>query len=176
MKKYLKSVSAAIEKTSLSELEQAVEILSTVRDNEGKVFLVGNGGSAATASHFANDLLKMGKMRAFSIPDMAPAYLAFMNDEGVDAMFREVLRTLGDPLDALVVISCSGNSQNVIEAAKLAIDMNIYVIAITGPDTDSEITFLSPDVLIRAEVDEIKAIEDVHMAVCHAIAGALCAL
>ena len=115
----------------------------------------------------------MRKIRAYSIPDMVPAYLAYMNDEGIDAMFREILRTLADPFDCLVAISCSGNSLNVIEAVRLAQEMSMSVIAITGPDRDSELTLCEPDAIIRAEVDEIKAMEDVHLAVCHAIAGEL---
>lgn len=151
---------------------RTIEILKIVRAAQGTVWLAGNGGSAATASHFANDLTKMGKVKALSVADFTPTTLAYGNDNGWDKMFSDTLEAHMGPKDAVIGISCSGNSRNIITF--LAMAKNRYKIGLTGPGQNAMTEMKpAPDVIIRAMADEITVQEDIHSIVCHAIARSL---
>jgi len=155
------------------EFDRAVSMLEAARDKNASVWLFGNGGSAATASHFANDLTKMCKMKAFALTGMIPTMLAYGNDDGWDHMFSHMLDVYQDRNDVLVAISCSGNSENVVQAVRSIVN----VIILTGNEfVDNKLVHTEPSgkhVIIPAMSDDITIQEDVHMAVCHAVAKAL---
>jgi D-sedoheptulose 7-phosphate isomerase len=151
-------------------VERTVEILKTVRAAGGTVWLAGNGGSAATASHFANDLTKMAKVKALAISDFTATTLAYGNDDGWEQMFANALQVHIGLKDAVLGISCSGNSKNIISFLSAA--RTRFKIGFTGPD-QSLMSKMGVDVLVRAMANEITVQEDVHSIVCHAIAGAL---
>lgn len=155
----------------LTAIEKAVQILRSARDRDASVWLVGNGGSAATASHFANDLVKVCRIRAISIPDQTPTVTAFGNDDGSENMFWGPVGALARGNDVLVAISCSGNSANVVEVARHIPDNHLIIL--TGPSHNSRLVRVSAGAIIHAEDDDIKVQEDVHLAVCHAIVGEL---
>lgn len=158
-----------------SEIQRAVDILKLVRDNlRGTVYLFGNGGSHATASHFANDLTKMCRLRAVCIGDMAPSMLAYGNDSGWGSMFAGPLARFVNPaVDVVIGLSCSGNSENVINALIYARSREILTIGMTGGGS-GEIAGLKLDALIRTPgTHDIRTQEDLHSIVCHAIARAL---
>ena len=138
------------------------------------VWVVGNGGSAATASHFANDLVKACGVRAIALSDQTPTVLAYGNDEGWEGMFSGALNVLAGRQggkDVLVAISTSGRSPNVVRAAE-GFGPG-YLIVLTGPERDSNVLGASEGVVIRARHKNIRVQEDVHMAVCHAIVSML---
>lgn len=153
-----------------SMIERTIEIMKLVKAAGGTVWLAGNGGSAATASHFANDLTKMAKVKAICVSDMTPTTLAFGNDDGWNEMFAHFLEVHIGTKDAVVGISCSGNSQNIISF--LAMAKTRFKIGMTGPGT-SRMTLMNTDVLLRAMADDITVQEDVHSAICHAVARSL---
>lgn len=158
-----------------SEIQKAVDILKLVRDNyHGTAYLLGNGGSHATASHFANDLTKMCRLRAVCIGDMAPSMLAYGNDNGWGGMFAGPLVRFVNPAgDVVIGISCSGNSENVINGLSYARSREILTIGMTG-GKDGEIAGLNLDALIHTPgTHDIRTQEDLHSIVCHAIARAL---
>jgi D-sedoheptulose 7-phosphate isomerase len=167
-------VETALRGVPITFVEEAVNILRQARVNERAVYIMGNGGSAATANHFANDLVKMCGMRAFSILDMTSLITAYGNDEGWENMFRETLTRLMRPQDVLISISCSGNSANVVEAARMVRDRNIVgnSIALIGADRKCELAQLA-DVVIDVPFKDIRVQEDCHMMICHAIVGML---
>lgn len=123
-------------------LIRIVTLLRMTRSQGDTVFIVGNGGSAATASHFCEDLitgpitnkLNATRLRAISLTDNVPAITAWGNDEGYNKIFVEQLKTLAKPQDVLICISVSGNSPNVVEAAKCAASTQMAVVALTGGD------------------------------------------
>jgi len=163
-------LSAALISVDRDEIKHAIEILRAARDGRHNVWIVGNGGSAATASHFANDLSKMCGIKAFSVPDMTSTTLAFGNDNGWDRMFQHTIDVYLEPDDVVVGISCSGNSHNVILAAKSIQNL----IVLTGYNFDENILARMPaKAKIAAMSDDITIQEDIHLAVCHAIAKAL---
>jgi D-sedoheptulose 7-phosphate isomerase len=149
----------------------AAEILKTAKENGGTVFVCGNGGSAATASHFANDLIKMANLKTICLNDMMPTVLAFMNDHGVETMFERPFTKLVNRGDVFIAISCSGNSINVLKTMESALLFSCSTILLTGDDGGDIKKYA--DVTIKAPYPDIRVQEDVHLAVCHALAGVL---
>lgn len=174
IQKHLSQVSEAMTLLDEDEVMAAINVLSIVRKHGGTVYLFGNGGSHATASHFANDLMKMGRVRAVCIGDMASAMLAYGNDNGWERMFVDPLVELVKPMDCALGISCSGSSRNVLEALEYAAqDGAILTIGMTGQSLDSEINRIGMNALVHANYPDIRVQEDVHLMTCHAIARAL---
>jgi D-sedoheptulose 7-phosphate isomerase len=158
-----------------------VEVLDAARERGSTIFLIGNGGSAATASHMANDigldvLKKSGDARAFrvlSLTDSVPMLTAIANDEGYENVFLRQLRILYRPGDVLVAISASGNSPNVVAAAEWVRKEGGAVLGLTGFD-GGRLRGLC-DVAIHVETPKgaYGPVEDVHMIMDHLVAGYL---
>lgn len=163
-------LSAALLSVDRDELGKAIQVLREVRESRASVWIVGNGGSAATASHFANDLSKMCGIKAISIPDMVPTVTAYGNDNGWDRMFQHSMDVFLEPDDAVVAISCSGKSLNVIMAAKSI--KNLIILTGNGYN-ENILTRLPARAILPAMSDDITIQEDIHLAMCHAIVKAL---
>lgn len=173
---YSKDVITALQTISWESVRRMTDVLQRARNQNSTVYLCGNGGSAATCSHFANDLLKIGKLRAISLPDLVPAMTAYGNDEGWDDMFSYLLKGFLLPQDVVVCISCSGFSTNVIKALEMAKTINmplIRTIVLTGNTWESPLVKLEPDVVVHVPFSDIRVQEDCHLVVCHAVAGGL---
>lgn len=145
--------------------------LDEARRNGNRAWIVGNGGAAATAAHFANDLTKMAKLPTVALTDQVATLLAYGNDNGWENMFSDPLRVMGSTGDVLVAITCSGRSGNVIKAAIVAGEMDCKVIVLSG--NREENFFADYPLAIFIEADDITVQEDCHLAICHAIACAL---
>lgn len=173
---YRIDVETALRGVPVFAVNEAVNVLREVRERNSAAYIVGNGGSAATASHFANDLVKMCSLRAFSIPDMVPLVTAYGNDNNDEwrTMFRAPFAKLMLPQDVLIAISCSGNSINVCEAAAQIARSTTQknIIALVGADRMCQLAILA-DVVIDVPFRDIRVQEDCHMVICHAIVGAL---
>jgi len=142
-----------------------------------QIFLIGNGGSAATASHFANDLLKStvaeGKPRikVIALTDNIPIMMAYANDCGYETIFAEQLDALAAPGDVLVAFSGSGRSPNVIRGLDLARQRGLTTIGVTGRD-GGEMQGRC-DICLIAPCQPMEQIEDVHIVLCHLIYSAI---
>lgn len=142
-----------------------------------QVFVMGNGGSASTASHFVCDLLKnTGKgepgIKAIGLADNMALVTAYSNDEGYENAFMGQMTTHANLGDILIVISTSGNSPNVLEVVKSDWIMdNIWTVALTGFD-GGQLGKLA-DLHINVPSDDIEKVEDCHLAICHAVTRAL---
>ena len=124
--KYLTGLEAAIHKLSRQDVSAVVEALLVAWRADRQIFVIGNGGSAATASHMMNDINKLtispGKrrFRGIALTDNMPLITAWGNDAAFADVFAEPLRNLMRKGDVLVVISASGNSPNLLEAVRVA--------------------------------------------------------
>lgn len=172
IQEHFKFVADTLGMIDLDQVNHAVGILRDVKQKKGMVWVVGNGGSASTAEHFANDLLKMAGVRAIALPAMTSTVTAYGNDDGWENMYKNPLLELGIEDDVLVAISCSGNSSNVYELAHWWFD---DLIVLTGSEKiKNKLANISQDIpVIHVENQDITVQEDVHLAVCHAIAKAL---
>jgi len=160
--------------------EKFVEInaaLQEARKTGKQVFVIGNGGSAAAASHMVCDFSKntreagKNRMRAICLNDNVPSVMAYANDEGYDVIFSEQLMALGRAGDILIAISGSGNSANILKAIETARKMQIKVIGLTGfkGGKMKEMT----DICLVVPCDSMEMIEDVHLIINHILAGLL---
>src|SRR6184192_688944 len=123
---------------SLSDLQAVLSILEEAYHNGHRIFVMGNGGSAATASHFALDLAKntimpgAPRLKAISLTDHVPLITAWSNDTHYEHIFAEQLANMIEPGDVVIGISASGNSPNVINAMKLTKQHRGFTIALLG--------------------------------------------
>lgn len=153
-------------------ITKAGDLIVESFNNNGKLISCGNGGSMCDAMHFAEEL--SGRFRgdrpslpAISISD--PSYMScVINDYGADAVFSRFVQGMGFAGDVLIAISTSGNSTNVINAAKVAKDQGLKVIALTGK-TGGELARLA-DVEIRAPHSEYAdRVQEIHIKVIHSL-------
>ena len=138
IRNYLKHLKVALDGFDLETVKYCREMIANARDRGSQIFVCGNGGSAATASHLANDLGKgasLGQRKRFRIialTDNIPWMTALANDVSYESIFSEQLENLGRPEDLLIAISGSGNSRNVLNAVELADRIGIRTLAWTG--------------------------------------------
>ena len=155
-------------------IEEIASLLAATRDRGGTIYLIGNGGSASTAGHMAGDLTKtVGRsdkrgFKAVSLTDNIPTMLAWANDLSYDAIFEEQLKSFMTENDALIAISGSGNSKNIIRAVNFANSIGACTIGLTGMDGGelakiAKISFIVPDT-------SMYRIEDLHLMLAHVIA------
>ena len=169
LKKHFSEVSEAMTLLDEQEVEKIVTILKMVKRAHGTVYVFGNGGSHATASHFVNDLTKMLKIRAVCLGDATSSMLAYGNDDGWQNMYAGPLKTLLRPHDVLFGISCSGNSPNVIKALELGLNRDAYTVGLTGLSRDSDINRVARSALVHVHANDIRVQEDLHLMICHAV-------
>ncbi|MDO8472117.1 MAG: SIS domain-containing protein [bacterium] len=124
-------------KTLAPDLNTAKHVLQTAGENGQTIYLVGNGGSAAMASHLAVDLTKSAKLRAMTFNDSS-LFTCLANDRGHENWMAEAIRHYGRPNDVLIAISSSGNSANVRNACVAAKELNFaHVITFSGFKADN---------------------------------------
>ncbi len=159
---HLYAVSDTITKIDWNSIKQMAELIA----NAGMTYVIGNGGSAATASHFAADLAKAAGIRIMALDNLA-ALTAWTNDMGPFENFSGPLSRLhqGDN-EALIAISTSGMSANVVRAAR---DFRGAVIALTGSQGGLLADSQGVAVHIAVPADVIEVVEDCHSAICHAV-------
>src|SRR6185436_5125589 len=122
---YLRHVVDVLQRVRPQDIVALMQTLVAARDRGARIFFIGNGGSAATASHFANDVGIGNRswtkpFKAVSLTDNVPVLTAIANDYGYDEIFRLQLKTQMSAGDVVVAISASGNSPNVLKAVEWA--------------------------------------------------------
>jgi D-sedoheptulose 7-phosphate isomerase len=169
--RYLDVLRESLAALESEPLDEATEMLEAARRDARTVFVFGNGGSAATASHLACDLAKNTRshgqqgLRIVCLASDPATITAYANDEGYEASFAEPLRTLAQPGDVAIAISASGASPNVIRALEAAGEIGVRTLGLTGPDGGALATMV--DVCLRAASPQIEHIEDIHLVVTH---------
>lgn len=175
---YLGHLTSVLERIDVTQIAQFIETLLAARDRAATVFFMGNGGSAATASHFANDLA-IGTndydmpFRALSLADNVPVMTALGNDVGYDDIFVRQVRVLGRRGDVLVGISASGNSPNLIKAFEYARSASIKTVALTAFDGGRMKAMADEGIHVPTELGEYGPAEDAHMVLDHLVGAYL---
>lgn len=175
---YLKYLQSVLQRIDTEEIGRFIKTLLDARGRGATVFFIGNGGSAATASHFANDL-SIGTndyarpFRAISLTDNVAIITAIGNDFGYEDIFVRQLRILGSKGDVLVGISASGNSPNVVKAFDYARSAGIKVVAITAFDGGKMKSLAEEGIHVPTEPKEYGPAEDAHMILDHLIGAYL---
>jgi D-sedoheptulose 7-phosphate isomerase len=138
-----------------------VEILKIIKSNQNKVMVLGNGASAAVSSHIANDLTKATKIKALTFHD--PALITcFGNDFGYENWMKEALNHFYEKDDLVILISSSGNSKNIVNAARFCKRNKLKLVSLTGPNPSKEV-ISSSYINFRVNSDIYNIIECIHM-------------
>lgn len=160
-----------LKKLDVEQINAALNLLDETRQKKGRIYICGNGGSAATASHFQNDFNK-GVSEYIDVPfrfhclnDNVATLMAIANDIGYEEVFRFQLRNNLEENDVLVAISGSGNSHNVIRAVEYAKEHGCKIIGLTG-FSGGKLKDLS-DISLHAPVNSMQVTEDIHMIFDH---------
>ena len=138
-KKYLDKFAKILIDYSDEDFLKIVKILREIKKNKKKVILVGNGGSAAMASHVSVDLTKISKIRAINFNE-ADLLTCLSNDYGYENWVQKALSFYADKGDMLICISSSGQSKNIINGAKFAKKIGCKVVTLTGFDKRNKVT------------------------------------
>jgi D-sedoheptulose 7-phosphate isomerase len=158
--------------------EEVGQALLSAYQNEKQVFIMGNGGSGSTASHFVCDINKGScfeqdkKFKVICLNDNVPTILAYANDLSYDKIFEEPLKNFLQTDDVVIGISGSGNSQNVINAITYAKAKGAKTIGLSGFDGGKLAKIV--DIPFVATINDMQKVEDVHMIVVHMLMQYLC--
>lgn len=170
---YLDKLAVALSRVSRDEVAKIVERLDEAEKDKGTIYIIGNGGSAATASHMANDLsagLRLREIRNFqvvSLADNSSTCTAIANDVGFENIFYVQLKPVLKPQDVLIAISCSGNSPNIMKAVNYAKAEKVTVIGLTGFDGGELKESSDINYHVATERGEYGIVEDAHMILDH---------
>lgn len=176
---YVRYLRALLETIDLMEIQRVVETLRSARARGASVYVIGNGGSASTASHMATDLGKLPErdgtkpLRVMSMTDNASWITALANDEGFEQAFAGQLKKIVVFGDIVVAISASGDSPNVLRAVELARDRGATTIGLVGFDGGALKSLVDILVHIRSVPGRYGPVEDAHLALNHIITECL---
>jgi len=177
---YIDEVKSALDSLDTDSIEQAVGMIVTAFEKGSRVFILGNGGSASTATHMACDLgkgtlsrfydNKEKRLRVISLTDNIALLTAYSNDLSFDHAYVQQLRNLVEKDDLVIVLSGSGNSKNLIKAIKYAKDCGAKTIGILGFKTGGKLAGMT-DCKIIVQSSHYGPVEDVHLILNHLLAS-----
>lgn len=154
-------------KTSMLEeaMERAIQMILKQASGGRKIIIIGNGGSAAIASHIATDFWKNAGVRALSFND-GSLLTCIGNDYGYPEVFAKPIEAFADPGDILIAISSSGKSENILRGVSTATQKGLKVITLSGFDTDNPLRKLG-DINFYVPVAHYGYVEIIHLCLCH---------
>ena len=174
---YIALLQRTIDQLPKEKIAEVINLLHSARFSGRQVFIMGNGGSASTASHFVCDLSKntrregWPRYKVIGLSDNMAVFSAYANDEGYENVFCEQLANLLLPYDIVIAISASGNSRNVVNAIEFAKSQNAFTIGFTGFDGGILGKIVDIDLHINSNI--IEHVEDLHLALEHMIIKSL---
>lgn len=160
-----------LKRLDYKKISDALNVLTDALKNERVIYIFGNGGSAATASHYQNDFNKgiseytEKKFRFYCLSDNVATITAIANDISYDEIYRQQLKGRLSKNDIVIAISGSGNSKNVINAVDYAKSVGTYVIGLTG--YNGGILGKLADLHLHADINSMQITEDIHMILDH---------
>lgn len=173
-KEYSAYLATVLAKLDYNEIGKMIETILDARERGAHIFFIGNGGSAATASHFANDISIGTRVteipfKAMSLTDNVAIITAIGNDDGYEYIFTKQLQNFANDGDVLVAISASGNSPNIIHSVNYAKQKGLKVIGLSGFDGGKLRELSDIKIHVQTAKGEYGPVEDVHMFIDHLI-------
>lgn len=174
---YISDLQNTLNQLPASQIEAAIQMLTEARMERRQVFIMGNGGSASTATHFVCDLAKntrkpdLPNFRVIGLTDNMAIFSALANDEGYENVFAQQLASFVEPDDIVIGISASGNSANVLNAIELGNRMGAFTIGLTGFDGGRLRSMVALDIHVPSNC--IEHVEDIHLMLEHLICKAI---
>ncbi len=180
IRKYMQDLKNIQDNLDMNEINNVVNILLSAYKHNKTIFILGNGGSASTASHFVCDLAKgtldgdyynsfKKRLKVISLSDNIAIITAYGNDLNFNSIFVQQLRNLMNEGDVVLSITGSGNSQNVVEAVEYANEKKATTISFLGFDGGKVSEITSHKILVKS--NHYGKIEDIHMTLCHLISN-----
>jgi D-sedoheptulose 7-phosphate isomerase len=175
---YFQSLSS-ISKVDNKKIALVTELILGCIKNSHSIWIFGNGGSASTAEHFETDLSfirhnsKSLKIKASALTSNSALITAIANDIGFENIFSHQLQRKATEGDLCVVISASGNSLNLIRAVDVAKQIGLKSIGLLGFDGGKLASQVDFPIVVETEIGKYGPVEDVHLAICHAISQEL---
>jgi D-sedoheptulose 7-phosphate isomerase len=175
--RFLAELSGALSGIRVDALERAAQVLLHARKAGRRVYVMGNGGSAATATHLVCDLMKgaqvagLQPLRAFALSDNSSLVTAWANDVAYDQIFAQQLAALLDPADVVVAITASGQSPNVLAGLTAAAEKRARTIGLVGFDGGEASRLV--DVLIHVPSSNYGVVEACHLAIGQALVAVM---
>lgn len=170
---YLDKLQQSLKLLPQDKINEAIALLHEARLAERTVFIMGNGGSASTASHFVCDLAKNTRVpgqpdfRVLGLTDNMASFSAYANDEGYEQVFARQLSTFVQPGDIVIGISTSGQSANVLTAIQVALEAGASTISFTGFDGGQLARMTDLNLHVSSHI--IEHVEDLHLVLEHLI-------
>lgn len=174
-KNYIENLKRLLDNIDETVVEDIVNEIEKLLINRGRLYILGNGGSSATASHMVNDLGTGLRRRdiinldVVSLGDNSPVVTAIANDIGYENIFYMQMKGLINPKDVILAISCSGNSPNIVKAVEYAKEQGCKIIGVTGFDGGKLKELADIKFHVEAPKGEYGLVEDVHMILDHII-------
>jgi len=173
IKDYIEKLTYILNSLETNEIVEIKDALELTIENNSKIYILGNGGSAATSSHMANDLsvgLKLRDIRNFdveSLSDNSSICTAIANDIGYENIFYAQIKNKIKKDDVLIAISCSGNSANIIKAVEYAKNIGTTVVGMTGFEGGKLKELSNIKFHVQTSKGEYGLVEDAHMILDH---------
>jgi D-sedoheptulose 7-phosphate isomerase len=174
---YLSRLAGVLELVPSQDVRKTIELLLATRKCGRRVYIMGNGGSAATATHLVCDLIKtahvdgFAALRVYALADNHALMTAWANDTAYDRTFAEQVNSLADADDVVIGISASGNSPNIIAGLQAAAQLGARTVALVGFD-GGQASRLA-EIAIHVPAYEYGLVEDAHSAIGHAMTQAV---
>jgi D-sedoheptulose 7-phosphate isomerase len=178
---FLRDFETLLHTVNLDAVERIYQVLRGARDRGSTVYIAGNGGSAATAAHWVNDLGKGAKesrrspLRVMSLSDNISWLTALANDEGYERVFAGQLENFAKPRDVLIVMSASGNSPNLLRAVELGRASKLITIGFLGFDGGALKNMVDEVLLLPTRKGAYGLVESGHDLFCHILTACLAA-
>ena len=179
IKKFVGDANRAIESLPVKEVARAINILQAVYERDGRIYIFGNGGSLALATHWVSDFNKTvfshnlekhsRRFQAIRLPSTEAELSAWANDVGYEMVFAGPLQNYLQESDCVIAISSSGNSPNIIKAVELARYHNVPVIGFSGFDGGKLNEFADAKIFVRTEKGRYDIVESAHAVILHLI-------
>ena len=170
---YIEGVEHLLGSLDATQIARMVALVEQAGESGRRIYAIGNGGSAATASHFVNDMGKgasLGREKRFKIvplTDCVPWMTALSNDLSYDDVYVEQLRNFAEPGDVVIAVSGSGNSENVLRAVRYAREVGCHTVGLAGFQGGKLKDLV--DCCIVVESDHMGRIEDLHLVLLHIV-------
>lgn len=177
IRNFTSKIITSLDNLPVKEIAEAISILQATYERDGRIYIFGNGGSLALATHWVSDFNKTvfagqlenqsRRFQAIRLPTTESELTAWANDEGYDMVFAGPLANYIQESDAVIAISSSGNSPNIIKAVELARLRHVPVIGLSGFDGGELNKLADAKIFIKTDKGDYEVVESVHGCILH---------
>ena len=179
IEKFISDVSATLQTLPIKEIARAINVIHATYERDGRIYIFGNGGSLALATHWVSDFNKTvfshnlekqtRRFQAIRLPSTEEELSAWANDVGYEMVFAGPLSNYIQENDCVIAISSSGNSSNIVKAVELAQKHNVAVIGLSGFDGGALNQLADVKICVKTEKGKYSIVEGIHAMILHLI-------